>query len=282
MRFLIVFGLWLFISFPAWAFDDFFGRSLVWPAHPQRVVSLSPATTEMLYAVGASAQLIGVTSDCNYPVQARQKKQLGRFGNVPLETLVKLKPDLILVTADMKRVLAPLKRLKVPVLALETPSVAQIGRNLELMGQVTGHAPQGKQAAQAFQERLQRLRARIPHQKTAPRVFYLLWDQPLISAGSHSFIGDILNLAGAENAAPPSQAAFPHVSLEHLLRRDPDVLILPETVAPRIHLERPPFERLKAVKKGRILRINDDLISRPAPRVLDALELLIRFLYPRT
>jgi iron complex transport system substrate-binding protein len=108
----------------------------------------------------------------------------------------------------------------------------------------------------------------------------LLWDQPLISAGPQSFIGDVLQLAGARNVVPQLQAPFPHISLEHLLKTNPDVLILPETVANRVKLNRSPFDQLQAVKQKRILLINDDLISRPAPRVLDALEKIVKFLYP--
>lgn len=266
-------------AFPVQAHADLFGRSLFWPAVPRRIVSLSPGTTEMLFAVGAGFQLVGVTRDCNYPVEARQKKQLGRFGQVPLEALVKLRPDLIVVTRDMARVLSPLQRLPVPVLALESPTVKQIGFNLQVLGQITGHPEQGRAAARLFQQRLQALRQRIPQHLPAPGVFYLLWDQPLISAGSRSFIGDVLTLAGSRNLSPISQAAFPHVSLEYLLKANPDFLVLPETVASRIDLRRPPFQRLRAVQQGRVLRLNDDLISRPGPRVLQALEQIIAFLY---
>jgi iron complex transport system substrate-binding protein len=258
--------------------SDLFGRSLNWPQTPKRIISLSPATTEMAFAVGAGTQVVGVTQDCNYPPQARNKKQVGRFGAVQLEALVKLQPDLILVTADMKKVLTPLQRLKVPVLGFSTSGVAQIGNNLKLLGAVTGHLQAGQTAAENMQKRLKQIQKRIP-KDIHPSVFYLLWDQPLISAGPQSFIGDVLRLAGAHNSVPSVQAPFPHISLEHLIKADPEVMILPETVAGRVQLQRMPFNRLQAVKKGRILKINDDLISRPAPRVLDALEQIVNFLY---
>lgn len=258
---------------------DLFGRQLKWPAMPRRIVSLSPATTEMLFAIGAQQQLIGVTADCNYPPQARSKKSVGRFGAVQLETLVKLQPDLILVTADMQKVLTPLKRLQVPVLGFSSTGVGQISSNLKTLGAVVGHPAEGLKAAQAMQTRLAKIRAKIPKGPT-PSVFYLLWDQPLISAGPQSFIGDVLKLAGARNVVPQVQAPFPHISLEHLLKANPEVLILPESVATRVKLNRSPFDQLTAVKQKRILLINDDLISRPAPRVLDALAHIVNFLYP--
>jgi len=274
-----LFGLGFFQPEAQAAPTDLFGRKLKWPSAPRRIVSLSPATTEMLFAIGADNQVVGVTEDCNYPPHVRGKKSVGRFGAVQLETLIKLQPDLILVTSDMQKVLTPLKRLQVPVLGFSSASVSQISRNLKQMGNAVGRPAQGLKAAQAMQTRLAKIRSKIP-KRPAPSVFYLLWDQPLISAGPQSFIGDVLQLAGAHNVVPQVQAPFPHISLEHLLKSNPEVLILPETVANRVKLNRSPFDRLRAVKQKRILLINDDLISRPAPRVLDALEKIVNFLYP--
>lgn len=273
-----IFAILLFV-FPVQAQSDFFERSLPWPAYPRRIVSLSPATTEMLFAVGAGNQVVGVTRDCNYPPEAQRKNQLGRFGQISLESLIRLQPDLIVVTRDMRQVLSPLRRLPVPVLALDTSTVKQIGSNLQWLGQITGHRKQGEDSARLFQQRLRALRQRIPQRLAAPRVFYLLWDRPLISAGARSFIGDILNLAGARNLAPVSQAPFPHVSLEYLLRINPDFLILPESVASRIVLHQGPLQSLRAVRQKQVLSLNDDMISRPGPRVLNALEQIIEFLY---
>ena len=112
-----------------------------------------------------------------------------------------------------------------------------------------------------------------------PGVFYLVWDQPLIAAGSASFIGDVLRLSGARNLVPDATQPFPHVSLEYLLKSDPEVLILPESLASRIQLNRSPFNRLQAVQGHRVLRLPDDLISRPAPRILQAMSQIIDFLH---
>lgn len=262
-------------SQPAQALKDHWGRSLK-IANPQRIISLSPATTEMLYAIGAQSRLVGVTEDCDYPSTAQQKIRLGKFGQVPLERILKLKPDLILVTADMGKVLQPLKQLPVPVVALQTPTVAAIEQHLLALGQLTSHQQQAQQQIQTIKSALKALKT-WP-QKQRKKVFYLVWDQPLMTSSNSSFIGDVLRLAGAENIVGAQQAPFLHYSLETLLKKNPDVLILPRSVAARVNLERPPYNRLKAWKQKRVLIIEDDLISRPGPRVVQAITQINHYL----
>jgi len=261
------------LSQPLQAAEDYWGRSLTWPAVPQRILSLSPATTEMLYALGAEAQLVGVTHDCNYPPQASSKNQVGRFGQIRLETILKLKPDLILVTSDMGQALEPLRRLSVPVLAFKTPDVEAIQQNLLHLGRVTGKHAQAQQVVSQMQQSLKGLK---PPTK-ALSVVYLVWDEPLMTASNHSFIGHILRLGGGQNPVQ-AQAPFVHYAQEALLKADPDVLILPSSLAAKIQLNRPPYDRLKAVKQKRILTIEDDLISRPGPRVIQAIQQIHTYL----
>jgi iron complex transport system substrate-binding protein len=266
--------LCLLWALPATAAEDLFGRKLSWPAKPQRIVSLSPATTEMIYAIGAQGQLVGVTHDCNYPPEAARKTQLGKFGSVNLEALIRAKPDLILVTAEMRTVLAPLKRLNVPILAFQAPQMSAIPANLRSLGKYTAQAAGAEKAALAMEKELRSL----PHVTQKPSVFYLLWDNPLITASPSSFVGDVLNRAGGHNVVKNTQAPFPHYSLEALLKADPQVLIVPQSVADRLHFNKPPFDRLQAVRQQRILRVDDDLISRPGPRVTQAMQQIAAYL----
>lgn len=268
---LLLLLLW---ALPAAAAEELFGRKLAWPAKPQRIVSLSPATTEMIYAIGAQGQLVGVTHDCNYPSEAARKSQLGKFGSVNLEALIRIKPDLILVTTEMRTVLAPLKRLNVPILAFQAPQMSAIPANLRSLGKYTAHTAGAEKAAQAMEKELRAL----PPVTQKPSVFYLLWDNPLITASPSSFVGDVLSRAGGHNVVQNTQAPFPHYSLEALLKADPEVLIVPHSVADRLHFTKPPFDRLQAVRKQRILRVEDDLISRPGPRVTQAMQQISTYL----
>lgn len=264
---------------PAQALEDYFGRALAIPTAPQRIISLTPATTEMLYALGAQDKLVGITHDCNYPpAAAQEKKQVGRFGSIQLEPLLKLKPDLIVVTADMKKALQNLRRIAVPVLALETPDLRSIRHNLVLLGSLTGREAAAQGLNQRFLQRLQDLQ--LPQQQ--PRVFYLVWHQPLMTATQSSFIGEVLRMSGARNVVQQHQAPFIQYSLESLLKQDPDILVLPRSLYGKVQWHTPPFNRLKAVQNKRIVSLDDDLISRPGPRVLEAVETLNQyFVRPR-
>lgn len=267
-------NLALSLRLPAQALEDHWGRKLNWPNPPQRILSLSPATTEMLYALQAQAQVVGVTHDCNYPAAARHKPQVGRFGQIQVEKILKLKPDLILVTADMGQVLEPLRNLPVPVLALKTPDVSSIQANFVTLGKVTGHAAQAQEVVHQMERELKA----IPTLKKHPSVAYLVWEEPLMVATPNSFIGNVLSLAGGQNVVQPQQAPFIHYSLESLLKANPDVLVLPKSLSGHLNLTRAPFDQLQAVQHQHLLYIEDDLINRPGPRVLQALQKINHYL----
>lgn len=260
---------------PGQAAQDHWKREMKWPSNPQRILSLSPATTEMVYAVGAERQLVGVTNDCNYPAAAQAKPKVGPFGKMQLEAIVKLKPDLILATADMGQALEPLRRLAVPVLAFSTPHVGAIENNLLELGRLTGHAPMAQKTVAELQSRLQAVQK---DKINAHSVFYLVWDSPLVTASPDSFIGNVLSVSGGRNVVAVGQAPFINYSLESLLKADPQVLILPKSVAGRVHLNQAPYNRLQASQSKRILTVEDDLISRPGPRVIQAIEKIHAFL----
>lgn len=265
----------LLLSLPVQAAEDHFKRSLKFPGVPQRVVSLSPATTEMLYAVGADKQIVGVTGDCNYPAAAAAKSKVGKFGQIQLEALIRLKPDLIVATADMGQALEPLRRLNIPVLAFKTPNVTAIQNNLNELGRITAHATTAQKASASLSARLSKIKQdKIP----ARSVLYLVWDQPLVTATPSSFIGDVLNVSGGRNVVAAGQAPFINYSLEALLKANPEVLLLPKSVVSRLKLDKPPYNRLRAVQNKRVFSIEDDLISRPGPRVIQAIERIHNYL----
>lgn len=272
-RNLILFFLLIWPS-AVWAgAQDYWDRSLTWSGVPQRIVSLSPATTEMLYAIGAEKQLVGVTHDCNYPLAAQHKPLLGRFGHIQLERILKQKPDLILVTADMGQALEPLRRLNVPVVALKTPDVAAIESNLLQLGRMLGKTAQAQKVVQKMQQE----RKALKRPSKPFSVIYLVWDQPLMAASEASFIDNVLQLSGA---VTPVQATAPfiHYTQEALLKADPDVLVVPASLAAKLQFKRAPYDRLKAVKNQAILAIEDDLISRPGPRVNQAIAQIANYL----
>lgn len=244
---------------------DFWNRFAL-PHAPQRIVSLSPATTEMLFALQADAKVVAVTQDCNYPAAATRKPKIGRFGNILLEKIVKARPDLIVATADMQSRLEPLKALSIPVLALETRHVNDIFDNTLLLGQLTGQSARSESLIKQW-------RASLPEATTKhPRAFYMVWNDPLMTASPSSFIGDLMQRAGARNVVSKTQAPFLRYRQESLLKANPELLIVPRSLAKQVKFDSGVLRQLSAVKNQRILVLEDDLISRPGPRSFEALQ----------
>lgn len=280
-------------DFPIVIKDDR-GLEVSVPKKPLRIVSLLPSHTEILYAVGAGKQMVGCTTFCNYPAETGQleKVALSNPGSVSLETLVALKPDLIFLGGDYQRQLAEqLTKLKIPVLSFESQSVADIERSIRGISRATGHTQAGEELIAKIKNEITAIQKRVaPYQKQGPpRVFYQVWDQPLMTAGPASFIGELINLIGAENVFADVKIAYPQVSEETLIVRNPDVILMPQTkkegaadLTETISQlrKRPGWKQMNAVKNQRIYLIEDDLISRPGPRVVLGLQKMAQALYP--
>lgn len=280
-------------EFPVIVKDDR-GLEVSIPKKPLRIVSLLPSHTEILYAVGAGTQMVGCTTFCDFPAETGQleKVALSNPDSVSLETLVALQPDLIFLGGDYQRLLAEqLTKLKIPVLSFESQSVADIEHSIRGISRATGHEQAGEELIATIKKEIKAIQKRVePYRKPGrPRVFYQVWDQPLMTAGPASFIGELINLIGAENIFEDVKIAYPQVSEETLIVRNPDVILLPQTkktgtsdLAETISRlrERPGWQEMKAVKNQRIYLIEDDLISRPGPRVVLGLQKMAQALYP--
>lgn len=279
-------------SFPV-TVKDYQGRDVTLTKQPQRIISLLPSHTETLFALGAGQQMVGCTSLCNYPPEAKELKQiaLANPGSISVEALVALQPDLIVTGGDYHRQLAAqLETLKIPVLALESQSVADIEKAMLGIGRATGHPNQGKALIDRLKQEIAQLQKQIKLFQKAqrPRVFYRVWDQPLMTAGPHSFIGELITLAGGENVFADVEPAYPQVSEETLILRNPEVIVMPRMkegpadtrqVIENLR-QRPGWSEMAAVKEGRVYLIEDDVISRPGPRVVQGLQKLAQALYP--
>lgn len=252
-----------FISAPVQASGDFWKRMPL-PVKPQRILSLSPATTEILFALQAESKLVAVTDDCNYPAAAKNKPSVGRFGNILLEKIAKTSPDLIVTTADMQSRLEPLKALSIPVLALQTRHLQDLMDNTQTLGQLTQSTARANTLVKQWKASMPLLRSR------PPSTFYMVWHDPLMAASAQSFIGDLITKGGGKNVVTAS-APFLRYRLESLLKADPQLLILPKSLARQLDLSRAPYAKLQAVKRKHILVIDDDIISRPGPRSFEAL-----------
>ncbi|MDD5593961.1 MAG: cobalamin-binding protein [Candidatus Margulisbacteria bacterium] len=253
-------------------------------AYPQRIVSGLPSVTEMLYALDLGDRVVGVTSNCNYPPAARKKEKIGGFF-LNLEKVVSLKPDLVIMVEEaQKRDIEKFKNYGLPVYTINPRSVADVMGTLIQLGKLTGKERVAASLVARMKSRLAALQPRSFSLelilKKRPKVLAIVGNNPLIVVGGGTFIDDIMKQAGAENVAGSSRAAYPQYSFENLMKENPEYLIVPRGVMAEKELFRDPrWRQLSAVKERKILMIDADILSRPGPRVIDAVEEIAHFIY---
>lgn len=253
-------------------------------AVPQRIVSGMPSVTEMLFALGLGDRVVGVTTNDNYPPAARQKPKIGGFF-LNLEKVVSLKPDLVIMVEEaQKRDIEKFRNYRLPVYTVNPRSVSDVMETLLKLGKLTGRE---RTAARLVAGMKRRLAAAQPGGlslelilRKRPKVLTVVGFNPLIVVGGGTFIDDIMKQAGAENVAGRFGTAYPQYSYESLVRENPEYIIIPKGVAGAKELTGDPrWKRLNAVKEGKILVIDADILSRPGPRVVEAVAEIAHFIY---
>jgi len=266
-------------------FTDDVGRRVYLAKPARRVVSLAPSATEILFAVGLDSEIVGVTTFCDYPPAAKAKPKVGSSIQ-NLEAIIGLKPDLVLaVKSEIIRpdVLAKLEQLKIPVFILAPKTVEDILGHIGMIGGLVGRDREARTVVQGLRDRLQEVRSRMASAKPV-RVFYVVNTDPLLSVGSGSFIHQMLELAGGENIVGQTTLAYPKVSIEEVLRRDPEVLLFPVGTSegiPEAEQQRwRKWTTLSAVAHNRLRQVKAELVNRPGPRVVEGIEALARAIQP--
>jgi iron complex transport system substrate-binding protein len=256
---------------------------------PTRIVSLSPSTTELLFALGLGSSVVGRTEHCNYPLEALDiaKVGSGTLEGISREAIVSLQPDLVLCKWDSHQpLIETFEKLAIPIVAFGPENIQDMFKEARLIGSITGHQTQAEQLVDRMSARLERLKAVVSKisVQDRKRVFYQVWDAPLMTAGPTSFIGELLTTAGFNNVFSDMTNRYTRVSSEVLVERDPQIIFAPTTHSTEVKLEsfatRSGWENVTAVREGKIYIINGDQVSRCGPRLLDAMEQMIRLGYP--
>jgi len=266
-------------------FHDDLGRLVRIPAVPQRIVSLAPSLTETVFALELGGRLSGVTDFCDYPPEARTRARVGGPINPNLEQIVSLRPDVVLATKALNRpeTVEALDRLGIPVYTTDPRTVEDVVSSTRRLGEVLGARSQGESLAAAMEQRLAELARRLAG-RPPRRVFFVVWLDPIISTGPHTFLADALRHAGAESVVSVTQD-WPQINIEEVLRQNPEYLVFagahqddPQGAIDTLK-KRPGWSSLDAVREGHFAVVSDAL-DRPAPRLLDAIEDLARQLHP--
>lgn len=261
------------------------GRTVKIPISVKRVVSLAPSLTETLYALGLQDILVGDTDFCDYPDDAKKKHKVGGAKNPNLEEVAALHPDLVLVTKELNRLetVTALEQMGIPAYATNPNTVEEVVSSTERLADVLGSPAAGTDLAAKLEKRLAELKQRLAG-VPPKRVLFVVWSEPLISTGQHTFVADALRHAGAESIVQ-SRQDWPQVSLEEVVHFQPDYLVFAsshsEAVAQDVDTlaKRPGWESLEAVKLRKFVVVSD-AVNRPAPRIVSAIEDLARQLHP--
>lgn len=266
------------LSAGAVSLRDGLGRTVDLPRKPLRIVSLTPSVTEMLFALGLGDRVVGVTDNDDWPPQARRRAHVGDI-HPDFERILALKPDLVVMEGSLApSTLTRLETLHLPVLALDSGTLAGFRRSVLLVATATGTTPRAQALLSDLDRHLAAVgqRARKRPAGRWPTVFVEVGEQPLFAAGPGTFVNELVQLAGGVNVFADGQTAYPQVSAEWLLARNPDVIVL-TTSSVEAFSNRPGFDRLKAVRSGRIYRIDPpDPIVRPSFRLAQGVEALAR------
>lgn len=253
------------------------GRVLTLERPAERIVSLAPNLTELLFEAGAGDRLVGAVAYSDYPPAARRLPRVGEAGRIDIERIVVLQPDLVVAwkTGNSREDYERLDRLGLKVYVVELATIARIPDGIEDLGRLTGTSGAAEASAAAFRRRLDALQRRYAGREGVS-VFYQIWEQPLMTVSGAHFISDALRLCGGENIFAALGQLAPSVALEAVIAADPQVVLINASAGTVDAWRR--WRDMAAVRLDNLYTIDDDLISRPAPRLLDGVERLCEIL----
>lgn len=250
---------------------DDLGRTVTIPAKLDRVVSLAPSLTEMIFAAGAGDRLVGVTTFCNYPAEALSVRKVGDTQTPNIESIIALKPQVVFVStaSQLEAFKATLEDNGVQVFVTNANSFEDVLKNLRQIGELFGTEEEAGKVIEKLNSRVDVVRQKVAG-KTPVRVFVQISREPLFTVGKQSFLTEIVRTAGGESVTSAVETAYPKLSKETALAMDPDVIILSASDDNRDANE--VFKNSKAVKNRRVFSVDADILSRPGPRLVDAME----------
>lgn len=261
---------------------DEFDRPIKVPDHPRRLVCLAPSITQTVFELGRGDDVVGVTDYTKYPPGAKQKPSVGGVINPSLERLVALKPDLVLAIEDLNNrdLTQRIEKLGLPVYVVHPQSLQDIYRSIHNIGMAIDAERAAEALVASLRGRELAVRARVAGQPR-PNVFFLLWPDPVMSAGHGAFITELIEIAGAKSTTADLPNEWPRVSLETVLAQQPEyVLLVRGSEVTLDSLRRQGgWERLDAIKNGKVF-YTDERIEYPSPLAIDALEDLAKQFHP--
>lgn len=265
---------------------DSAGREVTIEHEPERIASMAPSVTETLFAVGAGEKVVGVTTSDDYPEEVRDLETVGDFQQVNVEKILALETDLLFLSfaySTEERAEELEEQTQADVVVVDPETLDEVLESVETVGLAAGEPEGGRELRQRMEAELREVEEAVAGEPR-PTVFYEVFGDPLQTVGPGSFIHDALVRAGGANIAADTDEAYPTYSAETVVERDPDFYLLgslsgtsPEDIA-----DRPGFSELTAVREGQVATVEDDLISRPGPRLPQGVRQIAETLHPES
>lgn len=235
----------------------------------KRIIALSPHAVEMLYAIGAGGTIVATTDYADYPEAAKKIPRIGGYYGIQMERVLELNPDLIVVwdSGNKAEDINQLKTLGFNLYGSDPKTLEGVAKELEELGQLTGHVEEASKAAAAYRAELMRLKVENA-KKSEPKVFYQLWSTPLMTVSKNSWIQEIISVCHGQNVFYEADSDYPQVSLENVLLTLPDVILQSEEEGNVKGVNWRQWPEIPAVKNQHIYQINADLLHRATPRAL--------------
>jgi|AntRauTorckE6833_2_1112554.scaffolds.fasta_scaffold00332_23 iron complex transport system substrate-binding protein len=275
-------------DFPLTVTDDL-DQEIVMNEKPEKIISISPNMTEVLFAIGAGENVIGVTTFANYPQEATKVDKIGTITEPNIEKIISMEPDLVIASSvNKKETVERLRELGINVAGFEAVSVNKAIENIKRIATVTGYQEKGDKITAEMYIKIAEIRNLVDEKlkiNERPKVFYEIWNDPLFTAGANNFIDDLIHMAGGFNIGRLAEGSWPQYNLEKLLIENPDVYVsTPHSADMEISKEqiknRERFQPISAIQNDRVYIIDQDIINRPSPRLVQGLALLTKAIYP--
>ncbi|MDM8551988.1 cobalamin-binding protein [Desulfobacterales bacterium HSG2] len=264
---------------------DQLGRQVVLPDDPQRIVSLAPSITEIIFALGQEHRLRGVTRYSDFPPDAAKFPKVGSYVYLDLERIVALRPDLCIAVKDgnPKKVIDKLEAMKIPVYAVDPRNLETVAESVIEIGRLLNAGEKADALVMNMRSRIQRVISLVAKTAYRPRVFFQIGISPVVAVGTNTFIHELITFAGGRNLSQ-GPVPYPRYSREQIITLSPEVFIITSMargeVFERVKAEWQQWAAVPAVRNNRIFLVNSDIFDRGTPRLADGLELLFRLIHP--
>jgi iron complex transport system substrate-binding protein len=259
---------------------DDLGRLVAINGTPQRIISLAPSNTEILFALGLGDRVVGVTAYCDYPPEAQDKEKVGDYYGPDIEKIIALQPDLILATDFHRFDLIPaLEQQGFAVFAVAPQTLEDVLESIQKIGEITGKDAEASQLVSGMRTKIEEIEQQTKELEQKPRVLYMTWHDPMWTVGGSTWIDDLINIAGGVNIFSQNFEGGAMVQIEWVVLLNPEIIITSEWSYDWA-LNATELASTNASQTGRIYTFDDDLAQRPGPRLLDGLDWFAYLIHP--